>query len=619
MCGIVAEIRTDGSRPDPAGHIRQLRLLAHRGPDAQGYAAVGPAIVGQTRLRIIDLDHGDPPIQVAQGGISVVLNGEIYNFRELRKELLTQGHTFTTGTDTEVIGHLLEEFSPAEAISKLDGMFAIAAWDSRTNQMVLARDRLGEKPLFLSHIGHTLVAASEIKALLAHPQASNEIDPTAIPDYLSFGYVPNERTMFRDISELPPAHLAVIGLDGQMRIDRYWSPRPTHQRDVSMREASELVRSTVESAILSRTIADVPLGAFLSGGIDSSIVVGVLATMGSTRPQTFTIGFEDSDGYDERPYARMVADRFNTDHHEFVVKPDLIDLVETLVYHHDQPFGDSSALPTYLLCQMTKQQVTVALTGDGGDEMFAGYERFSAALAVDRIGHLGIVGRAGLSAASLATSIVPQSKRAKMKRLLATAHSGLPDAYRQWISYISDADVIGLTGVKPRDWAEFRTSWDSTKSLPTLDRLLLTNMTTYLPQDLLVKDDRMSMAHALELRNPFLSPAVVELAMSLPPSTLGTMLQRKRVLKAAFRDLLPNEILHRPKRGFGVPLDRWFRQDLREFTLTHLGSHARIRDHVKSDALDAMIAAHMAGSRNLGSALWTLLTLEMFLEKQSAL
>ena len=371
----------------------QLRLLEHRGPDASGVFAAGLGAIGQTRLAVIDLVTGDPPMTSEQGEIGVVLNGEIYNYRELRKGLLGAGHVMASDGDTEVIAHLAEELEPVEVARHLDGMFAFATWDGPRQRLVLGRDRLGKKPLYYWSDGSSLAFASEIKALLANPGVPRRMSIDALPAYLTFGYVPTPRTFFDGIFSVPPAHVLVFEPGSAPRLERYWEPVvPGLGRlapaQVTLEEAARAVRASLSTAVERRLEADVPLGAFLSGGVDSSSVVALMAGLMSRPVATFTIGFEDTQGFDERPYARAVAERFRTDHTEFVVNPDAAGLVERLVWHHDQPFGDSSALPTYLLSELTRKHVTVALCGDGGDELFAGYERFAGAITLSRLKHL---------------------------------------------------------------------------------------------------------------------------------------------------------------------------------------------------------------------------------------
>jgi asparagine synthase (glutamine-hydrolysing) len=624
MCGISGVVA-----PVP-GDLRaivdaQLALLEHRGPDAQGAFGGQRAVIAQNRLAIIDLVTGDPPITNEDATVAVVLNGEIYNFPGLREELLTRGHRFRSHGDTEVIAHLAEELPPGELARRLDGMFAFAVWDERRERLVLARDRVGKKPLFYWCSGGRLVFGSEIKALFADPSVPRRLDAEAIPAYLTFGYVPTPRTFFEGVRSLPPGHVLTFEPGGEPQIERYWKPPVAgidgaSQIDLPLGEAAAEVRSLLEQAVRRRLVSDVPLGAFLSGGVDSSAVVGVMASQMDRAVQTFTIGFDDQEGFDERPYGRLVAQRHGADHHEFVVHPEAVDLVERLVWHHDQPFGDSSAVPTFLLSELTRGQVTVALSGDGGDEGFAGYERFVAGLAARRFAALPAPLRA---AARAGVGLVPQralhGRGASLQRFVRVAANGLPDAYRSWISYVQDPERDAMLNGHGDDWAleDYRAIWNSSIGARPLNRLLDLNLRTYLVDDLLVKTDRMSMAHGLEVRCPLLDTDLLTFAAQLPPGLKARGFTLKRVLKAAVEDLVPEEIRDRPKRGFGVPLDRWFREDLRQYVAGTLGApDARVKEHLVPEAVDRLLAEHEAGARNHGHALWTLLTLEVFLRRE---
>jgi asparagine synthase (glutamine-hydrolysing) len=621
VCGIAGYVGT--KRRDRDEIIRgQLSCQRHRGPDAEGAFVRGRGAIAQNRLAIIDVEHGDPPITTEDGSIGVVLNGEIYNFRELRLGLEREGHRFATGCDTEVIAHLAEVCDPVALAGRLDGMFAFAVWDAARERLVLGRDRFGKKPLYYWSSGDELVFASEIKGLFAHPDVPRRLDPAAIPAYLTFGYVPTPRTFFADIRSLPPGHVLTLQAGAEPWLSCYWSPQLRGRSDnsrPSLDEAGAELRRLLTDAVKRRMVADVPIGALLSGGVDSSAIAATMARLSSRRISTFTIGFDDRDGYDERPFAATVAKRYGTDHHEFVVRPNAVDLVERLVWHHDQPFGDSSAVPTYLLSELTRSQVTVALCGDGGDELFAGYERFAASLAVNPY---NAIPRPVRTASRRALATVPsgalRGRVGNAQRFAEVAEKQMPEAYLEWVSFIDESTRRALLE-DPDPWArhEFAGAWDSTSDLQPLDRVLDLNLRTYLVDDLLVKADRMSMAHGLELRSPFLDVDLASYAIQLPPSLKVGGLSLKRALKHALRDDLPPEILRRRKRGFGVPLDRWFREDLRAYVDHMLGSSdARIRTHLKAGAVDALLAEHAAGRRRRGHALWTLLTLEVFLRRE---
>jgi asparagine synthase (glutamine-hydrolysing) len=623
MCGIAGYVQKRGPIAPEIVEM-QLRLLEHRGPDSSGWFVKGRAVVGQTRLAVVDLITGDPPIMNEDASVGVALNGEIYNYRSLRNELSARGHVLRTQGDTEVIAHLGEETDPVKLASQLEGMFAIAVWDDRDEGLVLIRDRLGKKPLYYWMGDGEFVFGSEIKALLAHPKVPGRLAPESIPAYLTLGYVPTPRTFYEGIRSVPPGH--VLTLDRDMRVDliRYWRPRVpgadgVSSLDLTLTEAAGEVRRHLERAVERRLVADVPIGAFLSGGVDSSGVVATMAALSAGPVHTFTIGFEDSDGFDERPYARSVAEHLGTEHVEFVVKPDAVGLVERLVWHYDQPFGDSSAIPTYLLSELTRGYVTVALSGDGGDELFAGYERFAAALALESFHKLPSPIRAGLrtSAQRLPSNLL-SGRIGSLQRFLSRAEMPVPNAFLAWISYMPEEQRRRLL-LEDSDWAteDYLHYWRATEGADLLDRLLWLNLNTYLVDDLLPKADRMSMAHGLEVRSPLLDQDLVEFALRLPRRTRVGGLSLKRVLKKAVRDLLPNEILSRRKRGFGVPLDRWFRTDLKAYVDTCLGSpDARLRSFVHGDVLDEMLVDHHGGRVNYGHALWALLTLEVFLRRQ---
>lgn len=631
MCGIAGEIcaRADGSTSTSS----QLAALRHRGPDAEGAFTCGDAWIGQTRLAIVDLQRGDPPITNENGTIGVALNGEIYNYRELRSALRRDGHQFSTDGDTEVLAHLAEGLDPVAIATRLEGMFAFAIWDQHRERLVLGRDRFGKKPLYYWHDAQRFVFASEIKALLANPNVPRRLRAAAIADYLTFGYVPTPETFFEGVRSVPPGHVLVAAAGAEPRLERYWEPQypgtgEVTRLDLPLDVAATRVRETLRSAVERRLIADVPLGAFLSGGIDSSSVVALMAQATDGPVSTFTIGFDDFDGYDERPYARAVAERYHTDHTEFVVKPDASELIERLVWHYDEPFGDSSALPTFVLSELTRGHVKVALCGDGGDELFAGYERFAAALAIARYETLPKQLRLGVRrVAEMLPSSAERGGAAKLRRLLVRSDLSAPMALLAWASYVpvewkarllAGASVNeGIDASAGRRIDGYHDIWRQSAGAHPLDRLLHLNIRTYLLDDLLPKVDRMSMAHALEVRSPFLDRELAELAFRLSPAARLRGLSLKRVLRAAVADLLPREILQRPKRGFGVPLDRWFRQDLASYVRgTLCARDSRVRDYLAAGAIDAIVSEHQAGAANHGDAIWSLLTLEIFLRRE---
>ena len=581
-------------------------------------------VVGQARLAVIDLVGGDPPIASEDGSIGAVLNGEVYNYPALRSTLLAEGHRFATSCDTEVIAHLAEERQPADVARALNGMVAAAIWDDRRGRLTLIRDRVGKKPLYYWTDGDQLVFGSEIKALLAHPSVPRRINPRAIPAYLTFGYVPTPETFFEGIRSVPSGHVLVFSVHGGGAcLEQYWKP-PRAGVDMpylngSDQEIADELRSHLRRAVQRRLMSDVPLGAFLSGGIDSSAVVGIMSELADRPVRTFTIGFDDRDGFDERPFARQVARRFRCDHEEFVVHPAAVDLIERLVWHHDQPFGDSSAVPTYLLSEQTRKRVTVALAGDGGDELFAGYERFAAALLLrgyQRIPNWVTSAIETVAAPLPATAL--GGRLGSFQRFAGRAGMKVPDAYLSWLSYASEPTRTALLH-EPDDWAihDYRRLWRRSDGTAYLDRLLDLNFRTYLLDDLLPKVDRMSMAHGLEVRSPFLDQELVDFAARVPPRLKVRGPRLKYILKLAVADLLPVGLLNRRKRGFGVPLARWFRSDLAQYVDATLDArNARVKEHLNGEVISGLIQTHKRGQRDHSHLLWALLTLEVFLRRE---
>ena len=624
MCGIAGFIQRRGEAA--IKHVElQLRQLDHRGPDSWGVFARGQAAIGQTRLAVLDLLTGDPPITCEDGSIGVTFNGEIYNFEGLREGLTARGHHLVTAGDTEVIAHLAEELEPAVLAQQLDGMFAFALWDEKRERLVLARDRLGKKPLYYWVGGSEVVFGSEIKAVLAHPGVPRVLAEGAVGAYLSLGYVPSPYTFFEGVQSVPPGHVVTIDKALDVASATYWKPAipgrdGVPRAELGLEEAAREVRRLLTAAVKRRLVADVPVGAFLSGGMDSSSVVALMAILSSTPVKTFTIGFEDSEQHDERAYARAVASQLGTEHTEFVVQPRATEVLDQITWHFDQPFGDSSALPTFFLSELTRRHVTVALSGDGGDEIFGGYRRFAAGLAVDYVDRLPAPAR---RLSSMLVDAVPAvalpDRLAGARRFLASAGRGLPDAYVDWVSFVFPSPTREALVGRAGEWAreDLRRHWAATQGAHTLDRLLSVNLNTYLLDDLLPKVDRMSMAHALEVRSPFLDTALVEFALRLPPRARIRGGKLKRVLKASMRELIPDMVLRRPKQGFAVPLDQWFRTDLQAYVEAMLSPpSARVRAHVSPSGLDRVLHEHRQGLAHHGHGLWALLVLELFLRRE---
>ncbi len=615
MCGIFGAVfvKSDAVVDVDAA----LESMAYRGPDERGVYRKPGVILGHLRLSILDLTPAArQPMSSDDGGV-VVFNGEIYNHHELRRELLGLGHTFRSRSDTEVIVEGYRAWGD-EVVSRLDGMFAIGIWDGARRRLVLARDRAGKKPLFYTRQGSTVRFASEVKAIIASGVAG-EIEPESLPSMLSLGYVEAPRSMYRGVFQLEPASL-LVAEEGKALASRcYWrAPFAEKPLEVSTAEASQNVRTLLEAAVTRRLEADVPLGAFLSGGIDSTIVVGMMARATGQRVKTFSIGFAGDPRFDETHYARIAARRFGTEHTEFTLEPSAFDLVERLVAAHDGPFGDSSAIPTSVVSGLTRRHVTVALSGDGGDELFCGYTRFLAAEIAER---LPVTARqAGASLAQL----MPRGRNertlvARSRRFLSNASLPLADRMLAWNPYFAFqleeilrpelARALSLDAPK----RYFGEVFSAANGASALSRILDHNFKTYLPYDLLVKADRASMIHSLEVRSPFLDTALVEYVARLPDSLKRRGTSMKWILKRACRDLLPDEILRRGKMGFGVPLGAWFRGDLKSYLLDRLGPTAEIHEWINRKFVERLLEQHFAGRADFGHRIWLLLTFEIWL------
>ena len=621
MCGICGELTFEAGAAVHAGVLTSMRdRLVHRGPDDDGLFLAGSRRAGLAfrRLRIIDLSAvANQPMSNEDGTVRVVFNGEIYNFRDLRAELEGRGHQFRSHADTEVLVHLYEERGAA-FVDAIDGMFAIALWDDRAGRLVLARDRAGKKPLFYYRDDRRLVFGSEIKALFAHPDVPVQIDDASLPGFFAHGYVQHPETLYRGVRQINPATVAVVELDGRLAERTYWRvpyADVAASPGVGREEGRERVRHLVTEAVARRLVSDVPLGAFLSGGIDSTIVVGLMSRLTNAPVKTFTIGFEGDPVYDETAAARQVAARFGADHTEFRVRPSAVHLVDRLVWHHDGPFGDSSAIPTYLVSELTRQHVTVVLTGDGGDEAFAGYVRFAAALAAERVPRpVGPLLRTALKA----LPAVPNERHlfARARRFAKFMNEPLLERLDGWTSLFQEevAEILQPEVLHAARGTAALAGGGASRRLSPLSRLLDANFSMYLPGDLLVKTDRCTMANSLEARCPFLDTALIEYVAGLPDAWKLDGRRTKVILRDAFADLIPPDIDRRPKTGFGVPLDAWFRGELREYARdTLLGPGAGLRTYLRADAVRRLVDAHQCGSANHGQRLWALICFERWL------
>jgi asparagine synthase (glutamine-hydrolysing) len=621
MCGICGQVRWDGGAPKEALMAAMCAAQEHRGPDARGIHADDRAALGIQRLRVIDLETGDQPIFNEDRSVAVVLNGEIYNFRELRRQLRGAGHRFRTEGDTETIAHLYEEQGP-DCVKSLEGMFGLAIWDARRGRLVLARDRVGKKPLFYSLRDGVLSFASELRALLQDPDIPRDVDFEALDAYLALRWIPAPLSAFEAVRKLPPASLLVLE-DGRAQIRRYWeldygrSPGSSDER-----ELVEQLREELRAAVRKRMISDVPLGAFLSGGIDSSAVVAAMAEHSSEPVRTFSIGFDDK-RYDELDQARLVAERFGTEHEELVVTPDAVEILPRIVSHYGEPFADSSAIPSFYLAEMASRSVTVALNGDGGDESFAGYSRYLANLALNRAARLP---RSVLDSAARLEQAIPSSGRIDSPRSRlgrATQAATLGPAARH-ASYLIQLDIherraLYTPELRARlDGSDAANSaiaerWAASAAGKPLDRMLDVDVGLYLPDDLLTKIDIATMAYSLEGRSPLLDHKLMEFAASLPPQMKIRGGQKKVALRAALRGWVPDAVLDAPKQGFVVPMAEWLRGDLRELAYdTLLDETAVGRGHFQPDAIRGLLDRHVSGREDRSRAIWSLLVLELW-------
>ena len=626
MCGICGILSFDVLPRESRQLVRRMSAeLIHRGPDSAGSFADDRVALGFRRLNIIDLSTGDQPIPNEDETVWIVFNGEIYNFRSLRQKLEAAGHRFRTRTDTETIIHAYEEYE-LEFVQHLRGMFAFAIWDARRGRLVLARDRVGKKPLYYYQGADQLFFASELKALLQAPSVPRQIDLVALDEYLTYQYIPAPHTILQGVCKLPPGHLLVANTQtGRVDIQRYWQLNYQPKMHLSEAEAAEELRARLAEAVRLRLISDVPLGALLSGGVDSSIVVGLMAQTSDQPVKTFSIGFEQS-SFNELPYARQVARRFGTDHHEFIVRPEAVAVVPEIVHYLDEPMADSSAIPTYYVAKMARQHVTVVLNGDGGDEVFAGYERYPTVLALLRLSRLP----AWLLQGVLRPVLAAWPEHLDYKRIVArgrtlteVSHLSLGEhflrqetVFPRWLrEELYTPDLARVIAASHPEGAEsyMLDYFHSPDDLGRLDQMLQADTHTYLPGDLLVKMDRMSMAHSLEARSPFLDQDIVQFAASLPEAYKRRGNAGKLVLKRACADLLPEDIQTRPKQGFGVPIGQWFRRELRELVCDALlDPRARGRGLFRIEAIRALLAEHQQGRHDHSSRLWALLVFELW-------
>ena len=623
MCGIAGKLNNDRNKQVEAGIVRAMcQTIVHRGPDDEGIYVDGPVGLGMRRLSIIDIAGGHQPISNEDGTVWVVFNGEIYNYRELRPNLEARGHRFATNSDTETIVHLYEEYGP-DFVHHLRGMFAIALWDKARETLVLVRDRLGIKPLYYAALSDRLVFGSELKALLADG-VSREIDRQALNDYLAYNYVPGPRTIFSAVKKLQPGH-RLIARRGHVTVESYWRPEPaaesTRGRTEPVAYYVERLTELLKESVRYRLIADVPLGVFLSGGLDSSTIVAIMREVSSDPIKTFSIGFE-SQSFNELPYARLVARHFETEHHELVVRPDAIDLVPKLVHFFDEPFADSSAIPSYYLAELARQHVTVALGGDGGDEVFAGYETYAAYKMASYYRGLSprLTGMIPSLVARLPVSHKKISFDYKAKRFVQSALLPPERAHYAWKEIFSaemkdDLYAGGYADLED-PYEAFARQFADCQDAPMLSRLQYVDQRVYLPDDILVKVDRTSMAHSLEARVPLIDHKLVEFAATIPPELQLRGLRKKYLLKRAMAHRLPGQILNRKKGGFNVPVAAWFRHDLHDYVRDVL-SEKRLREQgfFSPTYVHQMIRDHADLKADYSRNLWGLLIFALWHEE----
>jgi len=637
MCGIAGSCNFRGKKVDCRDIQRMTETLIHRGPNEEGVYISGEnhpgtlaqAGLGHRRLSIIDLETGHQPMSNEDGSIWIVFNGEIYNFRELKKVLLIKGHRFKTRSDTEVILHLYED-KDIDCVKDLRGMFAFAIWDTRKERLFIARDRVGKKPLVYHFNGKQLTFASEIKALLQN-DIKREVDPNAIDYFLTYGYVPSPRSILKEIRKLPPAHILTYDRDN-LKIERYWHIN-YEKKKISFTDAKEKLKELLTESVSLRLVSDVPLGVFLSGGIDSSTVTALMSGLSDLPVKTFTVGFEEED-YSELEFARMVAKRFSTEHHEFIVKPNVFEVLNKLVWHYNEPFGDSSCIPTYYVAKMARQSVTVALNGDGGDESFAGYARYKA-LHVGKffkvipkpIAYLAdsMFKKNRKSFIAIVSSILRALNLEARPRYVEGFLTGLfdyPDEwgrYASWMSCFQKQQKMSLysdglqTELENSAEAYIFGLIGNFNASNLVEKAMEVDINSYLPEDLLVKMDIATMSNSLEARSPFLDHKLMEFTASLPADFKMRFLTTKHILRELAKDLLPREILHRKKMGFAIPLDKWFREDLKELAYDMLLDRKCLkRGYFRKEFIKTLLDEHCSGKFSHGACIWNLLNLEIW-------
>lgn len=623
MCGIVGKLNFNGDSVTSQEIKAMADTIVYRGPDDEGSYCHGGIGLGQRRLAIIDLRReSTAPLSNEDGTIWIVFNGEIYNFQELRGRLVEQGHVFRTGSDTEVIVHLYEQYG-VECLQHLRGMFAFVIWDSAKQWLFAARDRLGKKPFFYTTSSSRFLFASEIKAITVDPSVVAKPNFNAIDRYLTCQYVPAPLTAFADIHKLQAGHYLLCTGRNNVRVRPYWLPGQVPKTTLTQPEAAERLLDILKDAVRLRMIADVPIGAFLSGGVDSGAVVALMAMQSASPVKTFSIGFNE-ERYNELPFARLLAERYGTEHHEFTVMPSALEILPRLIRHYNEPFADSSSIPTYYVSEATRQHVTVALSGDGGDESFAGYQHYEMMRRLAAFDWLPQALRgAGARVLRLPlTRMAGYAPAIKMDKALTMIGSGMAQRYHHYLGILKDQEKARLYTPHLRELIdrsrEESDHWDIlwANMKDQLDWMMAHDQTHYLPDCLMVKTDIASMANSLEVRCPLLDHELVEFAWSLPSNWKMNGHQRKVIFKQAVQKLLPQEIFEKPKTGFAVPLATWFRTDLAPLLKdTLLSEQAAARNLFDPSVLRCMVDDQLTGRRDWANRLWALLCLELWLRE----
>ncbi len=620
MCGICGTFALDGSRVDAAVVAAMNEALVHRGPDSQGSFSEGPIALAMRRLAIIDLQHGDQPISNENGQIKVIQNGEIYNYRELRAELQKQGHSFTTESDTEVLVHLYEQCG-LSFVEKLRGMFAIALWDARNERVVIARDRFGIKPLYYSIANGMLTFASELKSMLRAPGFSRQISLDALEAFLAFNSIPAPLTIFDQVSKLQAGHLLVADRSG-VEISCYARVRPATDDSLltgTSAELDEQLRERMRDSVKAHLVADVPVGVLLSGGVDSSLITALASEQAGAQVSTFSIGFEEQ-SFNELEPARAIADRYGTDHHELLLRPDAAELLSTLARTFDEPFADSSALPTYLVSQLAANHVKVVLSGEGGDELFGGYYTYAADMLAPRLAPLAKIARPLVERIPSSSSKV--SFEYKAKRFVRAASLPPLERHHGWKEIFSADARAELLVPSRRGTTDpidlLRRRYAETKGIDELARLQDVDIGIYLVDDLLVKTDRASMAHSLETRVPFLDPVIAEFALALPRRQKVRGFSKKRLLRRAATPLIGKKIANSRKQGFSIPAAAWLRGELEPFAREVLAPEViRRQGFFNSERVGQLLDAHVERREDYSRQIWSLLSFTLWHEHYS--